>query len=192
MRQLKKGSGSNNGNSKLKILAWTLTAAWMLVIFMLSAQPGTQSGSLSMGITQVFVRIIGFIFPLNPEKIANPDWLNNLDGIIRECAHGAAYFILALFAANALKSCGLKGRSKLVLVTLAICAVYAVSDEIHQLFVPGRACELFDFEVDMLGAVCSLAISQSISFLVGRCKLKSLKRASFDSSRKLPTTRNRQ
>ncbi len=182
MRQLKKGSESNNGNSKLIILAWTLTAAWMLVIFMLSAQPGTQSGSLSMGVTQVLLRVIGFLFSLNPEKIANPDWLYSLDGIIRECAHGAAYFVLALLAANALKSCGLTGRLKLVLVTLAICAVYAISDEIHQLFVPGRACELFDFEVDMLGAVCSLAISQIVSFLLGRIRRRALKRSSYNEN----------
>lgn len=167
-------------NNILMVLAWLFTAAWMFVIFMLSAQPGTESGSLSMGITQVLVRVIGFVFPLDPVKSANPDWLYNLDGIIRECAHGAAYFILALLAANALKSCGLKGRLKLVLVTLVICAVYAVSDEIHQLFVPGRACELFDFEVDMLGAVCSLAIMQFVSFLLGRTGRRTSKRSSYN------------
>lgn len=180
-------SNKKSGNKITGMLAWLFTAAWMLVIFMLSAQPGTQSGSLSMGITQVVLRVIGFVFPLDPETSANPDWLYNLDGVIRECAHGAAYFILALFAAKALKTCRLKGRLKLVLLTLAFCAVYAVSDEIHQLFVPGRACELFDFEVDMLGAVCSLAISQLVSFLAVRFRLKSIKRASFNNNEKSPT-----
>jgi VanZ family protein len=183
MRQLKKGRESN----VLMVLAWLFTAAWMLVIFMLSAQPGTKSGNLSMGITQVLVRVIGFVFPLDPVISANPDWLYNLDGIIRECAHGAAYFILALLGATALKSCGLRGRLKLVLMTLAFCAVYAVSDEIHQLFVPGRACELFDFEVDMLGAVCGLAIMQLVTFLAVRSRHRAMIRVSSVNNKKLLT-----
>ncbi len=30
---------------------------------------------------------------------------------------------------------------------------YAISDELHQKFVPGRSCELFDFVADCLGIV---------------------------------------
>lgn len=166
MRQLK----NDGGSKRSKILAWSFTLAWMLVIFMLSAQPGTQSGSLSAGVTKAIADLVGFVFPLNPEKITNPDWLYMLDGIIRECAHGAAYFILALLIANALKRHGFKGL-KLILLTLAFCAVYAVSDEMHQLFVPGRACEFFDFEVDMLGAVSSITLLQLLSFLAGKCRM---------------------
>ena len=159
MQRVNKG-----GSCKSTALAWSLTVVWMLVIFLLSAQPGSQSGSLSMDVTKIIADIAGFIFRLNPEKIADSDQLYMLNGIIREFAHGAAYFILALLAANALKRHGLKGR-KLLLLTLSFCAIYAISDEIHQLFVPGRTCELFDLGVDMLGAFCSMALLQLFFFL---------------------------
>ena len=38
------------------------------------------------------------------------------------------------------------------LITIAICFLYAVSDEIHQYFVPGRACRLFDVLIDTSGS----------------------------------------
>ncbi|HEX2945582.1 MAG TPA: VanZ family protein [Clostridia bacterium] len=158
-----------SGSKLTRILAWSFTAVWMLAIFILSAQPGNQSGNLSLSVTQLLVRFVSLIVPLNQENIANPDWLNNFNGLIRECAHGAAYFVLALLAANALKKHSLKGL-KLILLTLAFCAVYAASDEIHQLFVSGRACELFDFEVDMLGAALSMILFQIVSFLAGKIR----------------------
>jgi VanZ family protein len=170
MKQTYKGSW----NKIAGITAWLLTAVWMLVIFMLSAQPGTQSGSLSMGVTKIIVNIVGLVFPLDPDKVTNYDWLYMLDGVIRECAHGAAYFILALLAANAFRRIGLTGL-KTILLMLAFCAFYAVSDEVHQLFVPGRACELFDFEVDMLGAILSLILLQFISFLAAKFRRKAAK-----------------
>lgn len=162
-------ANKKSGKKITGILPWFFTAAWMLVIFMLSAQPAAQSGGLSMGVTKVIAELVGFALHQNPEALTDPDWLHMLDGIIRECAHGAAYFILALLIENALKRHGLKGL-KLLLFTLAFCAVYAASDEIHQLFVPGRACELFDFEIDMLGAVCSIVLAKVIRFAASRLR----------------------
>ncbi len=37
------------------------------------------------------------------------------------------------------------------LLSSTIGIVYAVSDELHQKFVPGRTCEFFDFVADFLG-----------------------------------------
>lgn len=42
---------------------------------------------------------------------------------------------------------------KMFLITIVICFLYAVSDEIHQYFVPGRACRLFDVLIDISGSV---------------------------------------
>lgn len=42
---------------------------------------------------------------------------------------------------------------KISLTTVIICFLYALSDEIHQYFVPGRACRVFDVIVDTAGSV---------------------------------------
>ncbi len=38
-------------------------------------------------------------------------------------------------------------------LTLAVGVPFAASDEIHQLFVPGRYCDVFDFLADCIGII---------------------------------------
>ena len=62
--------------------------------------------------------------------------------------HFFAFFFLALFLVPAL----VKGKSKaLIFVAIIIAIFYGLSDEIHQFFVPGRACMFSDFLVDSAG-----------------------------------------
>lgn len=48
---------------------------------------------------------------------------------------------------------------KIMFFTILICFLYAVCDEIHQYFVPGRACRVFDVLVDTAGSAFFLIIS---------------------------------
>ena len=57
-------------------------------------------------------------------------------------------------------------NTKLVLLSLLICFLYACSDEIHQLFVPGRSGEARDVLIDTLGA----CLGVSFYYLVFRKK----------------------
>ena len=41
---------------------------------------------------------------------------------------------------------------KMFLITILICFLYALSDEIHQSFVPGRACRALDVLIDTSGS----------------------------------------
>lgn len=67
--------------------------------------------------------------------------------------HGIAYFafgVTLLIAANGTE--GLKTRPIIVYgVLLALGMVFALSDEIHQAFVPNRDCSLADFLADSIG-----------------------------------------
>ncbi len=53
-------------------------------------------------------------------------------------------------------------RAARVKVALAIALIYAVSDEFHQSFVPGREASVFDIVVDTCGASCT-----AIAWMVG-------------------------
>ncbi len=134
---------------KRKVISWLLVVLWMALIFYLSHQPATESNSLSTGITERVVAII--------ERVTSDiDFdVSNFNHIIRKNAHFFAYLILGILVINALKSNGLKG-SKSILIALAICILYAISDEVHQLFIPGRAGQVRDVIIDSAGAIVGI------------------------------------
>lgn len=62
--------------------------------------------------------------------------------------HFFIFFWLAFFLAIALVK---YSRIRFLSVSIILAAVYAVSDEFHQLFVLGRNCSFEDFLVDLAG-----------------------------------------
>ncbi len=68
--------------------------------------------------------------------------------------HGLAYLGLALVVVRAVVG-GLPGRIDMWGATIAILITvgYAVTDEVHQMFVPGRSAEVFDLVADAGGAI---------------------------------------
>lgn len=45
---------------------------------------------------------------------------------------------------------------KTIILTLVFCALFALSDEIHQIFVFGRSASLMDWLIDFLAILCVL------------------------------------
>lgn len=67
--------------------------------------------------------------------------------------HFCVFFLLALFFHISI----LRGNinNKIFTLTIILTILYAISDEFHQFFVPGRACTLFDVFIDTLGILCA-------------------------------------
>lgn len=133
-----------------KVISWLLVILWMTLIFYLSHQPATESNSLSTGITERVLAII--------ERVTSDiDFdVSNFNHIIRKNAHFFAYLILGVLVSNALKSDKINGPKRF-LIALVICVLYAISDEIHQLFIPGRAGQVKDVIIDSSGAVVGIS-----------------------------------
>lgn len=66
--------------------------------------------------------------------------------------HFFAFFSLTFFLLLALVK-GEKRRAKYVLLVIIIASLYGIFDEIHQFFVPGRACTIFDMAIDIMGVL---------------------------------------
>ena len=47
---------------------------------------------------------------------------------------------------------------KQFLLAWGVCVIYAMSDEFHQLFVPGRTCKLTDVLIDSSGSLLGICI----------------------------------
>lgn len=81
---------------------------------------------------------------------------NNLDHIIRKNAHGFMYMVLAFLVSSAFFVYNKCGKNEVVYI-LFTCLLYAVVDEFHQSFVPGRTSLVSDVLVDFLGALIGVA-----------------------------------
>jgi len=78
--------------------------------------------------------------------------------------HALVYAGLGWLFARAL--CGTRPSMKhvsVVALTVLFTSAYGVSDELHQLFVPGRACSLFDYAVDSAGGIAGGALYSWLS-----------------------------
>ncbi len=127
-------------------VAWLLVTACMGIIFYLSAQNGEESSDLSGS----FVMALLKFFNLNIEE-----------GLLRTMAHCLEFTGLSLLLFNAIYS---TWKKKLTPVIAFLCTVmYAVTDEIHQIFVPERAFQIYDILIDSLGAL--IGVSASIIIL---------------------------
>lgn len=146
-----------------KFNSWLPALLWMIIIFMFSAQPASDSNQLSVGFTQVLIDTLGKIFPINMEMSTVNDLVGKFNHVIRKTAHFTVYFILGILVARALVKNGFK--RKVFLISFLLCATYAASDELHQLFVPGRGCQLRDVLIDSAGAFVGIAISRIFYFM---------------------------
>ncbi len=83
------------------------------------------------------------------------------DAVLRKLAHAGEYAILAWLFFRALRSQGVDSEFAAIL-GLVFSVVYAISDEVHQTFVPGRNGALLDVVIDALGAsIAALVVSGS-------------------------------
>lgn len=128
------------------LISYGLLIAWALVIFYLSS----EGSDASSGRSDVIVRTIQAIGASWPQDV--------LTFITRKAAHITAYFIFGGLAYNVIRHYKLPVRRAL-LASGALVLVYAMSDEFHQLFVPGRSGELRDVLIDTTAGVVGVAVA---------------------------------
>lgn len=194
---------------------WLPIIAWMIVIFILSAQPGDQSIVLSRSVTRfladalnllsafiayftraqgtvvVMTGILLLIYLLETQEDEpkflgmKKSWIIGGTAIflvlaiglflfvdfvqdtrfayagrlMRKSAHFIAYLILGFLVSHAMKNEASTATSwKRRGASLLICVAYAISDEFHQIFVPGRGPLLKDILIDGAGAALGILL----------------------------------
>lgn len=149
-----------------KIILWCAIVLWMAVIFAFSAQNAESSTDTSDGVVD---RVVEEMFGTADRNIVPDSVRLAVSFIVRKAAHFASYFLLGSLCAGAFLS---DTRRLLVtnLYALGLSFAYAVSDEIHQLFVPGRAGRLLDVGIDTAGALCGILVFCAVLTLVKRVR----------------------
>ena len=136
-------------------ISWILVAVCMGIIFLLSAQTAKESSGLSGSFIQTILQWLGV--EIEQE-------------VIRTCAHCLEFMGLSLLIFNATYS---TWETKFTpLIAFAGTVFYALTDEIHQIFVPGRAFQISDILVDstgaLIGVIASFVILKIILYITKR------------------------
>ena len=111
------------------------------MIFLFSSQPGEESS-----------------------KISN-------DLIIRKLGHFSEYMTLGFFSFCYLSNFFIQNNNKrdlkkTVILSFFFSIIYALSDEFHQTFVPGRDGNIVDVLIDSSGALVGILVSCIVYFLI--------------------------
>lgn len=144
-------------------ISWIAAFSWMAVIFYLSHQPGSASSDLSSG---VVATLLDFIDQIAPGLELN---VESFHTFVRKNAHFMAYLFLSLLSLNAWNSSGYRGWKRLFL-GFGMCVLFAVTDEIHQLFIEGRSGEVTDVLIDSTGAAVGAVIYITAAKVAGLWK----------------------
>ena len=142
----------------------------MILIFSFSAKNGTSSAGMSIGYAKELARILSFLgfFQIH----SNADLMMHAEAVhtfVRKTAHFTEYAVLGFFTYKAV-SCDVLDRKKAVLTAQLISTGYASTDEIHQMFVPGREGKVFDVMIDSCGAFCGIMVSLITQKLIEKKK----------------------
>lgn len=130
---------------KSVVISWGLVVAWAVFIFVMSAttehdfKTGTGiAAMLKTLVSDVLSAVVGH--EVDPSPIG----------------HFGEYLVFGGLLVNALRH--YVSPAATAGGAVAIAAFYAVTDEFHQLFVPGRACDPADWVVDVSAAMLAALI----------------------------------
>ncbi len=142
----------------VRYLFMGLSLAMMVTIFIFSAQNGSKSSEVSGEFSAFLKRILSVFLP---DGVISSILLS-----IRKIAHVFAYFCLSLFVTVCVFTFPCKKDIFAVLISVGICLLYAMSDEIHQLFVPDRIGCARDVLIDSIGFLSASFLVYGIRFLL--------------------------
>lgn len=104
----------------------------------------------------------GFIFYLSSRTWGGASLFPHSDKVF----HFVLYFGLGGLIIWALRMTRLKGSASIGRVAFAIAVLYGLSDETHQLFVPGREFSFFDLLADGAGAAFGIFVATRLATIV--------------------------
>ena len=172
-----------------RLILPTLLILQMCFIFIMSSFGHNSSDAQS----NLFVDFIAQNFPHVRHGLENNlISLNTLIFLVRKTAHFTEYAILgALFYLNFIHFPRLNRHFKKILLPIIFSFLYACTDEIHQIFVPGRSSQFRDILIDTLGASFGCLLIHTLLTLFTKLKSNSKSKTQSPSQTSTkPLTKN--
>ena len=157
------------GDNMIKRIIYTLLLIiWMVVIFMFSNANNVKSQNTSDTVTKKVIETTSKITNTKIDKKKEEKMVKDYRVLIRKTAHFSLYLVLGILIYLTLSSYGISKR--VVIYSVIFCFIYAISDEIHQLFSDGRSFEVRDILIDTLGSCTGIFIIYLVNSILLRNK----------------------
>lgn len=137
-----------------RIVITTITALWMTLIFSFSGQNGSVSSGVSNSFIERTIVKVYHIFDNECTLEEEKEIIDTFSFPIRKLAHFSVYFVLGMLSFFIMRAFDIE-RDFLYFAIL-FCFLFAMSDEIHQLFVMGRSGQFKDVLIDTFGSLISI------------------------------------
>ena len=153
---------------KRKFLNIILVLLSMLTIFLFSSEDAVNSTNTSNNVAKEIVSVV-VKDEVKANKIVDSNFV-----IFRKVAHLTEYFILGSLLVNVWADGKKDITFKYVVVCVLVACLYAVSDEVHQSLIPGRAGRVLDVGIDTLGSFLGALSYYSLFKHLNKKKLKNI------------------
>ncbi len=145
-----------------KIILWILVILCMSLIFWFSSQEAIESDQTSTSFMSMIIRFFDADNSLDDETVSQ--MAAGLNHIVRKGAHFSIYAVLGGLIFLLIRQYR-PGFLHSLINSVILSMLYACSDEIHQVFVPGRAGRISDVLLDTAGALCGAGALLLIIFI---------------------------
>jgi len=143
------------GDSMYKIIIKLIfVLVCMISIFILSSDSGNASSKKS---DTLIINIYKLLHKKSISQTKQQNIINKNVFFVRKSAHFIIYSLLGLSLISLIREFRIININS-ILICLIIAFLYAFSDEAHQIFVPGRSCELLDVFIDTFGSFIGMYV----------------------------------
>lgn len=139
----------------LRIFFILMLLATFVAIFNFSNQDGKTSSGVSKKVARKIIDI--FPYTKNLSEATKVKMVEKSQPIIRKLAHFSIYTLVGISIMAFISTYNIILLKKFI-ISLSVGLVYAISDEIHQSFVPGRGPSVKDVCIDTAGVFLGIII----------------------------------
>lgn len=136
-----------------RIIFILVLIATFFIIFNFSEQNGEESGNISRKVTEFIVEIVSKTKTMDFKLKLH--YIEKLHPIIRKLAHFSIYAVVGFSVMGFMCTFNIRNMLK-VIISFGVGVTYAISDEIHQYFIPDRGPSIIDVGIDSMGVLTGI------------------------------------
>ncbi|GHU06821.1 hypothetical protein FACS189431_0360 [Alphaproteobacteria bacterium] len=125
----------------------------MALIFLFSNEGSDASSGRSAAVIDIVTQLTGFDLP---------------EIFVRKTAHFLLYLVFGVLIFCVLRTHGIRQTSKILVIGVLCVLAYAISDEVHQLYIGGRSAQVTDVALDTVAGFIGIGL---LSIAVRRQKM---------------------